>query len=39
VVYYHRHGLYCGEYYFYDDYTQITGWLLLPTDLQWRLTF
>lgn len=26
AAYYHRHGLHCGEYYFYDDYAQITGW-------------
>lgn len=26
AAYYHRHGLHCGEYYYYDDYVQITGW-------------
>jgi hypothetical protein len=25
-AYYYRHGLHCGEYYNYDDYTQITGY-------------
>ncbi len=26
AAYYHRHGLHCGEYYYYDDYVQIVGW-------------